>query len=884
MQGTVGHYRIIEKVGEGGMGVVYKAEDTRLGRIVALKFLPPDLTRDQKAKERFILEARAASAIDHPNVCTIYEVDETPEGQMFIAMAYYDGDTLKVRIASGVMPLAEAMDIAAQVAKGLARAHTLGIVHRDIKPGNILLSRDGQVKIVDFGLAKLAGLLRLTSTGHTLGTVAYMSPEQGRGDAVGPASDIWSLGVVLYEMVTGQLPFRGDHEVAVLYAILNAQQTPVHLVRPGVPLELEHIVHKALAKQPADRYESLEDLLSDLDRLRRKLEIDRTATLPSWKYVGRRKTRKVALPPGSGRQRLRRLVWFGLAAVGTIVAGAGLFFLFRPPPSPAEVPWSTLPGQPRQVTSGDAWQGEPALSPDGTRIAYTSDAAGNLDIYIIDVRGGNPLRLTDDPAPDRSPAWFPDGTAIAFESGRGGTTGIWKVGQLGGGATLLLQNARDPAISPDGKRIAVSTRGPSGFYRIGVTSIAPPHRVTLLTGDADGLWTHRHPAWSLDGTTIGYNSLDDLWTVSADGGPTRQLTHSGLGDGHPAWSSQNGRLVFESKREGTLALWCFHSLDTQPLRLTLGSGHEHHPRLCRDGSRLAYATQEYHHALVLRNLQNGTEMKVPGIRDASLAALSPTGDRLVYASARGGGQVDLWLQPLLSGKPTGPPQRLTDAPGNASCPVFSPNGQWIAYYRIEGESRDVFIIPAAGGQPVRVTDDPAADTQPSWSPDGLRLVFSSGRGGRTGLWTIPVRQGRPAGPARQLTDGQVTALSSAWSADGARIVFVGNHGKGYEAWSVPADGSAPALRLTAGAGAFAVRGDPPTGASLVSGSWGEDHLSLRRLLATGGPPVPFEPPVEFGSLEASATFDVSRNGRYLVYAREDARGDIWVLEAAKGTY
>gem|GEM_PF-6233490 len=299
--------------------------------------------------------------------------------------------------------------------------------------------------------------------------------------------------------------------------------------------------------------------------------------------------------------------------------------------------------------------------------------------------------------------------------------------------------------------------------------------------------------------------------------------------------------MFESKREGTLALWCFHSLAPQPLRLTLGSGHEHHPSLCRDGSRLAYATQEYHHALVLRNLQNGTEMKVPGIRDASLAALSPTGDRLVYASARGGGQVDLWLQPLLSGKPTGPPQRLTDEPGNASCPVFSPNGQWIAYYRIEGESRDVFIIPAAGGQPVRVTDDPAADTQPSWSPDGLRLVFSSGRGGRTGLWTIPVRQGRPAGPARQVTDGHVP-------------------------------------------GGFAVRWDPPTGSSLVSGSWGEDHLSLRRLLATGGPPVPFEPPVEFGSLEASATFDVSRNGRYLVYAREDARGDIWVLEAAKGTY
>ena len=262
---TVSHYRILEKLGEGGMGVVYKAEDTKLRRTVALKFLPPELSRDQEAKERFFHEARAAAALDHPNIATVYEIDEA-EGQIFIALGYVEGRTLKDTIADRPLPIAQAIDLAMQIAEGLALAHEKGIVHRDVKSANIMITDKGQVKIMDFGLAKLKGQTRLTRDGSTLGTVAYMSPEQAQGKEVDQRSDIWSLGVVLYEMLTGKLPFRGEYDQAVIYAILNEAPEPVTALRSGIPLELERIMDKALAKDPAERYQGCQDLLADLKR------------------------------------------------------------------------------------------------------------------------------------------------------------------------------------------------------------------------------------------------------------------------------------------------------------------------------------------------------------------------------------------------------------------------------------------------------------------------------------------------------------------------------------------------------------------------------------------------------------------------------------------
>jgi TolB-like protein/Tfp pilus assembly protein PilF/tRNA A-37 threonylcarbamoyl transferase component Bud32 len=270
---TISHYRILEKLGEGGMGVIYKAEDTKLKRTVALKFLPSELTSETGSKERFVTEAQAAAALNHPNIVTIHEIDET-EGQLFIAMELIEGESLYSRIeevktsSPAGLPFEEVIDITEQICKGLDKAHQAGIVHRDIKPGNILIDRDGQIKILDFGIAKLRGVSQLTKEVSTLGTIHYMSPEQTRGENVDHRTDVWAVGIVLYEMLTGHPAFRGDYEQAVVYSILNEDPKPVLTARDDVPEELDRIVSRSLAKNPEERYQNLGHMLSDLTALR----------------------------------------------------------------------------------------------------------------------------------------------------------------------------------------------------------------------------------------------------------------------------------------------------------------------------------------------------------------------------------------------------------------------------------------------------------------------------------------------------------------------------------------------------------------------------------------------------------------------------------------
>ena len=311
---TISHYRILEKLGEGGMGVVYKAEDTRLGRVVALKFLPSELTRDADAKARFIQEAQAASALDHPNICTIHEIDETDEGRLFICMAYYDGETLKEKIKRGRLDAHEAIRIAMQVGQGLAKAHSHGMVHRDIKPANIVVTDEGVAKILDFGLAKLAGQIRLTKASSTLGTVAYMSPEQAGGKEVDRRADIWSLGVILYEMLTGRLPFKGEYEQSMLYSIMNEAAAPLGAAKASLPKELQGILDRALAKRPDSRYQHIGEMLADLESCGKMLGTASTA--PS--------------PPRS--RRATKALWLAIAACAIIVAAIvlGRIYLSAP--------------------------------------------------------------------------------------------------------------------------------------------------------------------------------------------------------------------------------------------------------------------------------------------------------------------------------------------------------------------------------------------------------------------------------------------------------------------------------------------------------------------------------------------------------------------------
>ena len=319
---TISHYRIIEKLGEGGMGVVYKAEDTKLKRTVALKFLPPEFTRDADAKARFTREAQAAAALDHPDICTIYEIDEA-ENQAFISMAYIDGERLKNKIERGPLKLEDAVEIAIHIAQGLQAAHEKGIVHRDIKSANVMLTSSGQVKVMDFGLAKLAGTTAVTQEGTTLGTAGYMSPEQARGEDTDSRTDIWSLGVVLYEMLTGLLPFRGEYEQALIYQIMNAAPEAITSLRTGVPMELERIVTKCLEKKRDERYQTAADIIADLRHLQRTLSVE-TGT-----------AQRSAATGGMPARRMRWWYWGAPLMVVAIIA-AIVFFKMSPRATPPE--------------------------------------------------------------------------------------------------------------------------------------------------------------------------------------------------------------------------------------------------------------------------------------------------------------------------------------------------------------------------------------------------------------------------------------------------------------------------------------------------------------------------------------------------------------------
>jgi len=337
---TISHYKILSKLGEGGMGVVYKAEDTKLHRLVALKFLPPESTRDTEAKERFFHEAQAAAALDHPDICTIYEIDEAQD-HTFISMAYIDGERLKDKIDRGPLKLEETLEIAIHVAQGLQAAHEKSIVHRDIKSANVMLTASGQVKVMDFGLAKLTGRTKVTREGTTLGTVGYMSPEQAQGEDADHRSDIWSLGIVLYEMLTGLLPFRGEYEQGLVYQIINSAPAPLTSVRTGVPMGLERIVDKCLEKKRDERYQTAADLIADLRRIQR--------TMGSGAYVTQQSI-LTATRVGPAR-RARWAYWVVPLVVIAIVAAVPLIKMLHraTPPEEKSVPQQASAPQEKSI-------------------------------------------------------------------------------------------------------------------------------------------------------------------------------------------------------------------------------------------------------------------------------------------------------------------------------------------------------------------------------------------------------------------------------------------------------------------------------------------------------------------------------------------------------
>jgi Tol biopolymer transport system component len=517
-------------------------------------------------------------------------------------------------------------------------------------------------------------------------------------------------------------------------------------------------------------------------------------------------------------------------------------------------------------------------------VAYVSTVSGNDDVYVTDVLGGQTLQLTTDTGSDFAPAWFPDGATIAFTSDRSGIWSIWTMRQFGGGATMLLEDSAYPAISPDGTRIAFSRVDDSAELRIWVASLDDPSDAVVLTPSEHGLWNHVLPAWSPDGSKLSYSSQAHLWVTPVEGGAPRRLTRVGAGVGNSAWSSDGRYIYFDSGYQGILALWRVPSRGGEPRRMTQGTGYESEPSLSVDGSRFAYSTGDSGPGVILVDLDTGQQTMIGRMRTALLASLSPDGSRMVFMSVRWDRRGELAEQLLDDGVPSGAPRRLTDQQGYASHPVYSPDGRWIAYYLIDEGRRDIWIIPAGGGLPIQFTSGSEQNIHPAWSPAGDMLAFMSRRAGTHDVWVAPVHEGKPAGEPRRITDGRVQGVSPVWSPDGSEIAFVGWDGERREVWVVASDGAAPARPLTDGVDAARVRWDAATGMILASATCGEEGKSLWAVDPSTGEAELFEPAVVFGTERANGLFDLSQEGRLLVFEREDLTGDIWISEGPPGTY
>jgi Tol biopolymer transport system component/serine/threonine protein kinase len=876
----VGDYEILDELGRGGMGVVYRARDRRLPREVALKSPWRHLAESRSHRARFLREARAASRLAHPGIVPILETFEH-DGVPWIAMQLVDGVDLQSELATkGALPAKTVLRHTEEVATALQFAHERKVLHRDINPKNILITSDGRALLSDFGLARFleseppelaattasSSWSDLTSRGVVLGTPRYMSPEQAMGRELDARSDIFSLGTVIYEMCTGSAAFDGSGPADLLDAILHREPVPVSRFTYEVPPELERIIRKAVAKDPDERYQNVGDLLVDVRALRREVEFKSYSD----SHPG--------VAPPRWRRRAPASTSAVLAVVVAAAAGSGWWMAtHRTAPFPD--------GTPVQVTSAAGLERDPALSPDGGRVAYASDEAGNLDVYVIDARGGTPLRLTDHEASDDSPAWFPDGSEIAYVSTRDGTPSIWKVGQMGGGSTLLVPHAIDPAVSPDGARIAFAAFDSSGiFLRIGVREIGEPGAIALLTGPEDGFWVGA-PTWSPDGDTICYSDRTDLWLVDRAGGPPRRLTEQGNADRDPVWSPSGRYVYFSSHRTGAEALWRVDVRTRRLERLTSGAASEGQPTVSANGARLAYASHSTpgdENNLVIVDLASRSELVLDDNSNDIMPDLAPDGSAIVFASNRWGSRYVLWRQPLADGKPSGAPMKLTDQPGNASHPVFSPDGRWVAYYRIHEGRRDIWTVPADGGLPRQITDDAASDLHPAWSPDGTSLAYVSDRESGYQIWIVPMRGGNATGAPHRVTDAVMGVAAPVFAPDGRRIAFIGDVDGRTDVWITDVDGAGSPRAVTHGAGAYRVRWDP-TGPLVVCGTWGTTWFSCRLIDPETGEGVGHGGPIELGAAP-TAVFDVSLERGVLAFARDAGIGDIWLLDADPHRY
>ncbi len=880
-ESVIGPYQVLGQLGAGGMGEVYRALDPRVGRQVALKLLPESMAHDPELRRRFEQEARLAAALNHPNVMAIYDVglDQHPP---YIVAELVPGESLRAIVTSGPLAPRKAVDIAAQIAAGLAAAHAAGIVHRDLKPENVIVTSEGVAKILDFGVARMAAkavaanetaTMAHTSAGSVVGTAAYMSPEQARAGDVDYRSDQFSLGLVLYEMLSGKQAFSGPSAVQVMSAIIEQEPIPIERT---LPTQLRWILQRCLAKEREGRYESTRDLARELAQMRD--HFSELTTMVSGVQPAVAATKRRALP-----------LWI-LAAACALVAVAGWCAaqLLRDPHAVDLTRYRTTPFATALVT-----QARPSWSPDGKSLAFIGEEAGASQLYVQGVDSPTAVQISHGPWEVYSgapPFWSPDSQSIYFRCGKDDQGGICRIPAGGGESTLVQPNALTGSLSPDGKTLALLVFPNKDYYRLEMMTATPPDAAPRkYEPQPFPSTTHYNTpavAFAPDGKSIFVAIAFDgkgetAWLLPWPAGPARPVLPGGLPFSNTpqiSWEPDSRHLVFAVEVDASehYQLYMADVRNGAYWPVFMEDRPASAPAVSPDGARVAYRSNLSHADVIAVPLGDGPVRTLLGSsRTEQMADASQAGPQLVYVTDRRGMQ-EIWLTSTAEGwdRPlmTTESFRVDGKPAGAFLdPALSPDGRRVAFAAMVGGNVHIYTAFVSGSTPVRVTRESGLEDEPAWSPDGNWIVFGHlvGHG-------FLLAKARPGSGETPIDLGPIGGSSvPAWSPTGEWIAMHDEHDRltlfspeGKPNRTLPGDGG-PCAWSRDGKTLYQVKmGDPALVAiDIATGK----ETKLRDL--PGLEPYSNSNP----GLRASLTSD----GKSIVYSVNRPRTEIWILDGVQ---